>query len=194
MFTLQTLIIDPLVLANLLLTIILIVMIFALIARTEAFKTQLTVFAKDVDDIKKTAQILEKINARIPSVADITTKIAEMMPTVASEIFKKTIMPFKARMGQGVQGTIKQILQAKNPVYGELYKQAPKFVKDWIASNPEQAVGILDGVAATILTKLPPNIATLAAPFLGFAVQAPAETATDGKPETVPGVPPKTPG
>src|SRR3990167_9286799 len=133
MFTLQTLIIDPLVLANLLLTIILIVMIFALIARTEAFKTQLTVFAKDVDDIKKTAQILEKINARIPSVADITTKIAEMMPTVASEIFKKTIMPFKARMGQGVQGTIKQILQAKNPVYGELYKQAPKFVKDWIA-------------------------------------------------------------
>lgn len=194
MFTLQTLIIDPLVLANLLLTIILIVMIFALIARTEAFKTQLTVFAKDVDDIKKTAQILEKINARIPSVADITTKIAEMMPTVASEIFKKTIMPFKARMGQGVQGTIKQILQAKNPVYGELYKQAPKFVKDWIASNPEQAVGILDGVAATILTKLPPNIATLAAPFLGFAIQAPAETATDGKPETVPGVPPKAPG
>ena len=190
----QTLIIDPLVLANLLLTIILIVMIFALIARTEAFKTQLTVFAKDVDDIKKTAQILEKINARIPSVADITTKIAEMMPTVASEIFKKTIHPLMARTGKGVQGTIKQILQAKNPVYGELYKQAPKFVKDWIANNPEQAVGILDGVAATILTKLPPNIATLAAPFLGFAVQAPAETATDGKPETVPGVPPKAPG
>jgi len=190
----QIAVIDVLLAANLIFSILIVVLLLVLASKTDSFKTQLTVFEHDVKDLRKTAAVLEAINKRIPTVEDIALKIRDFMPGVASEIFKKTIHPLMARTGKGVQGTIKQILQAKNPVYGELYKQAPKFVKDWIASNPEQAVGILDGVAATILTKLPPNIATLAAPFLGFAVQAPAETATDGKPETVPGVPPKAPG